>query len=91
MRLVDGEKIDRDFAHCGDDIVAHEPFRRDIEKPERAVVQAARHPSPLVVVEVIDVGGLDVVVSNAGNAPEGVLSTDQGAAALRASRPARSG
>jgi rhamnose utilization protein RhaD (predicted bifunctional aldolase and dehydrogenase)/NAD(P)-dependent dehydrogenase (short-subunit alcohol dehydrogenase family) len=30
-------------------------------------------------------GGLDLVVSNAGNAPEGVLSTDEGAAALRAS------
>ena len=50
MRLVDGEKIDRDFAHCGDDVVAQQPFRRNIEKPERAVVQAARHPSPLVVV-----------------------------------------
>jgi rhamnose utilization protein RhaD (predicted bifunctional aldolase and dehydrogenase)/NAD(P)-dependent dehydrogenase (short-subunit alcohol dehydrogenase family) len=30
-------------------------------------------------------GGLDVVVSNAGNAPEGDLATDEGNAALRAS------
>jgi rhamnose utilization protein RhaD (predicted bifunctional aldolase and dehydrogenase)/NAD(P)-dependent dehydrogenase (short-subunit alcohol dehydrogenase family) len=30
-------------------------------------------------------GGVDLVVSNAGNAPEGVLSTDEGAAALRSS------
>jgi rhamnose utilization protein RhaD (predicted bifunctional aldolase and dehydrogenase)/NAD(P)-dependent dehydrogenase (short-subunit alcohol dehydrogenase family) len=30
-------------------------------------------------------GGLDLVVSNAGNAPEGILSTDAGADALRAS------
>ena len=50
VRLVDGEKIDRDSAHRGDDVVAQQPFRRDIEQPERAVVQAARHPSPLVVV-----------------------------------------
>ena len=42
MRLVDGEKIDRDFAHGGDDVVAQQPFRRNIEKPERAVVEAAR-------------------------------------------------
>ena len=30
-------------------------------------------------------GGLDLVVSNAGTAPEGLLSTDEGAAALRSS------
>ena len=46
---------------------------------QRSEVEAA------VGVAVRTFGGLDVVVSNAGNAPEGVLSTDEGAAALRAS------
>jgi rhamnose utilization protein RhaD (predicted bifunctional aldolase and dehydrogenase)/NAD(P)-dependent dehydrogenase (short-subunit alcohol dehydrogenase family) len=45
----------------------------------RADVEAA------IAVAVRTFGGLDLVVSNAGNAPEGVLSTDAGAAALRAS------
>jgi rhamnose utilization protein RhaD (predicted bifunctional aldolase and dehydrogenase)/NAD(P)-dependent dehydrogenase (short-subunit alcohol dehydrogenase family) len=38
-----------------------------------------------VALAVSTFGGLDLVVSNAGNAPEGLLSTDEGAAALRAS------
>jgi NAD(P)-dependent dehydrogenase (short-subunit alcohol dehydrogenase family) len=41
---------------------------------ERAVAHAVR-----------TFGGLDLVVSNAGNAPEGRLETDEGSAALRAS------
>ncbi len=46
---------------------------------QRAEVEAA------IGLAVRTFGGLDLVVSNAGNAPEGVLSTDEGSAALRAS------
>ncbi len=48
VRLVDGEKINRDLAQGGDDVVAQQPLRRDVEKPERAVVEAARRPAALV-------------------------------------------
>jgi NAD(P)-dependent dehydrogenase (short-subunit alcohol dehydrogenase family) len=49
----------------------------DVTRPE----DCAR----LVATAVDTFGGLDVVVSNAGNAPSGVLHTDAGDAALRAS------
>lgn len=52
-------------------------FRADVTKPDevRALVDAA----------VAAFGGLDVVVSNAGNAPSGQLHTEAGDAALRRS------
>jgi NAD(P)-dependent dehydrogenase (short-subunit alcohol dehydrogenase family) len=52
-------------------------FAADVTR--RADVEGA------VALAVSTFGGLDLVVSNAGNAPEGLLSTDEGAAALRAS------
>ncbi len=48
MRFVDGEKIDLGLPQGGDRVVAHEPFGRDIEKPERSLVEAARDPPAFV-------------------------------------------
>ena len=48
VRLVDGEKIDRGPPQGGDDVVAQQPFGRNIEQPERAVVEALRRPAPFV-------------------------------------------
>jgi rhamnose utilization protein RhaD (predicted bifunctional aldolase and dehydrogenase)/NAD(P)-dependent dehydrogenase (short-subunit alcohol dehydrogenase family) len=77
--------VDRDAASLG---VAHAEIAKGralqvssavADVTARAEVEAA------VALAVRTFGGLDLVVSNAGNAPEGVLSTDAGAAALRAS------
>ena len=48
MRLVDGEKINPGLAQGGDHVVAQQPFRRDVEKSERTLVEAARHPPAFV-------------------------------------------
>jgi rhamnose utilization protein RhaD (predicted bifunctional aldolase and dehydrogenase)/NAD(P)-dependent dehydrogenase (short-subunit alcohol dehydrogenase family) len=52
-------------------------FAADVTRPAEC--------SALVAAAVARFGGLDVVVSNAGNAPSGLLHTDSGDAALRSS------
>jgi hypothetical protein len=48
MRLVNGEEIDPGLAERCDRVVAQQPFGRDIEKPQRTLVEAARYPPALV-------------------------------------------
>ena len=48
MRLVDGEQIDLSPPQGGDRVVAHEPLGRDVKKPERSLVEAARDPPAFV-------------------------------------------
>ena len=48
MGFVDGEKIDLGLPQGVDRVVAHEPLGRDIEKPERSLVEAARDPPAFV-------------------------------------------
>src|SRR5271165_3031174 len=48
MGLVDRQKIDRNFPQGREDVVAQQPFRRDVEKSERAVAKAKRDPATLV-------------------------------------------
>ena len=48
MGLVDGQTVDLGLAQGGDHVVAHEPFGRDIEKPQRPLVEATGHPLPFV-------------------------------------------
>ena len=48
MRLVDGEKIDPGLPQGGDRVVAQEPLGRDIEKPQRTLLEAARDPAAFV-------------------------------------------
>ena len=48
MRLVDGEKIDLSLPQGGDRVVAQQPFGRDVEKPQRSLVEATRDPPAFV-------------------------------------------
>jgi NAD(P)-dependent dehydrogenase (short-subunit alcohol dehydrogenase family) len=72
--------------------VALETARADVARGRASQVAAAQadvtkraEVEAAVALAVRTFGGLDLVVSNAGNAPEGILSTDEGTTALRAS------
>ena len=74
MRFVDGEQIDLSLPQGGDRVVAQEPLGRDIEKPERTLVEAARDPSPFVGVG----GGIEARRLDSGLAQLGDLVAHQG-------------
>ena len=68
MRLVDGEKIDLDLPQGGDHVVAQQPFGRDIEKPERSLVEATRDPAAFVGVgRGIEARRLDACLAQLGD------------------------
>ncbi len=94
-----GKATARRFAELGAHVVlvdrdaaALEAARAELAKGRRSQVVSAQADVTIraeveaaVALAVRTFGGLDLVLSNAGNAPEGILSTDEGAAALRAS------
>ena len=67
-------QIDLSLPQGGDRVVAQEPLGRDIEKPERTLVEAARDPSPFVGVG----GGIEARRLDSGLAQLGDLVAHQG-------------
>ncbi len=73
MRLVDGEKIDLDLPQGGDHVVAQQPLGRDVEKPQRTLVEATRDPPALVGIG----GGIEACRLDPGLAQLGDLVAHQ--------------